>query len=114
MTDDDVVLVDEASTAPVDDVHIRTWDAPNSRVALLLTVAAAMLIVLTLLTWKCIRTTERLIVEQKRETCYERLAWLAPDATDPAPLGVPRDVAARMCEGEDPRTAFDDATEPSP
>ena len=83
--------------------------ARSLRIAVgLLGVIAALLVALTFLGMQSINAADRLLIEQKRETCYERLAWLSPDPRDSAPLGLPRESSARHCEGDDPLTEFND------
>jgi hypothetical protein len=74
----------------------------------LLALVVVLLVALTLLTMQGTAATDRLVIEQKRETCYARLTWLTPDPTDLSPAGAPRASSARHCEGDHPLTEFVD------
>lgn len=71
----------------------------ESRVAvILLGIMAVALVVIAV-------NSHRLVIEQQRTTCYERLTWLSP-GEDERPVGVERSSSARLCEGSSPLIEF--------
>lgn len=71
------------------------------------TVIVSLLTVLVLLLALIAYNSHRLVIEQQRSTCFERLAWLTPGEEE-LPGGVERSRSARFCEGNSPLIEFQD------
>ena len=79
--------------------------------SLLVVIALATVVAAVASTVSAINT-RRLVIEQKRETCYERFAWLngASDFDSSMPEENTLDARARhakRCDGDNPLTQYD-------
>jgi hypothetical protein len=79
------------------------WIAAVALVLLGITALAAVSVAIT---------TRQLVIEQKRETCYERFSWLngSSDIDDTMPEENTLDARARhakRCDGDRPLTQYD-------